>query len=154
MFKKPVNYFYTPAPAPTYKAVQTTYEWQTVAPPENVPSNLKQHLKEVKKYVAVEHNYQQDINAQIFYTPEQIEKFGIKLDTTNLQYQKADLKTFNATDLRQAAKEMTQDAINTMAINETNKQIQQLQTQINKLKSQQQTKPATSEATTKGTTNK
>lgn len=140
MFKKTVNYFYTPKKAPTYNAVQTTYEWQTIAPPENVPSNYKKHLKEVKEYKAVEHNFQQDINSQIFYTPEQIQKFGIKLDTTNLQYQKADLKNFNATDLRNAAKEMTQDAINTAAINETNKQIQQLQTQINKLKNQQTTK--------------
>lgn len=148
MFKKPVNYFYTPAKAQTYGAVQTTYEWQTITPPENIPSNLKMHLKEVKKYVAVKHNFQQDIDSQIFYTPEQIQKFGIKLDTTNLQYQQADLKNFNATDLRTAAKEMTQDAINQEAINETNKQIQQLQTQINKLKNQQNTKLETSE--TKG----
>lgn len=154
MFKKPVNYFYTPTKAQTYGAVQTTYEWQTIAPPENIASNLKMHLKEVKKYVPVKHNYQQDINAQIFYTPEQIEKFGIKLDTTGLQYQQADLKNFNATDLRTAAKEITQEAINQAAINETNKQIQQLQTQINKLKNQQATKPATPEATTKGTNNK
>ena len=137
MFKKPVNYFYKTTPAPKYKPIQKTFEWETEEPPENLNLNAKKHLKEIKEYKEVNHNYQQDINNKIFYTPEQIQKGNIKLDTTNLQYQKADIKNFNATDLRNAAKEMTQDAIKQKAINETNKQILQLQKQINNLKNQQ-----------------
>lgn len=133
MFKKPVNYFYEPKKSNEYKAVQETYEWQTITPPDNLPEKTLKFLKEIKQYKKVSHNFQQDINDQIFYTPEQIQKFGIKLDSTNLQYQKEDIKNFNATDLRKAAKEITQDEIKKAAEKQTNEQILKLQKQINEL---------------------
>lgn len=141
MFKKPVNYFYKTTPAPKYKPIQKIWEWQKDEPPENLPLETKKYLKAIKEYKQVNHNFQQDIDNQIFYTPEQIQNSNIQLDPKNLQYQKADIKNFNATDLRQAAKEITKEAINQKANEETNKQILQLQKQINNLKNQQQNKP-------------
>lgn len=137
MFKKPVNYFYKTTPAPKYKQVQKIWEWQKDEPPENLPLETKKYLKVIKEYKQVNHNFQQDINNQIFYTPEQIQNSNIQLDPKNLQYQKADIKNFNATDLRNAAKEITKEAINQKANEETNNQILQLQKQINNLKNQQ-----------------
>ena len=133
MFKKAPNYFYELKKAPDYKPIQQTYEWQTITPPDNLPEKTAKFLKEIKQYKEVTHNFQEDINNQIYYTPEQIEKFGIKLDTTNLQYQKEDIKNFNATDLRNAAKQITKDEIKKAAENKTNEQILKLQKQINEL---------------------
>lgn len=138
MFKKAPNYFYKPTNNNNYGAVQTTYEWQTLTPPENLPKGTMQFLKTVKHYTQIQRNYQQEINNQIFYTPAQIEKYGIKLDpsTTANIYQQIDLNKMNATDVRQASKAAVNETINEMAIKETNKQIAQLKNEIN----QKQTK--------------
>ena len=136
MFKTKPNYFYKPAPANKYAPIQTSYEWQDVAPKTKISSELLEFVKPIKKYVAVQHNYQQDINTQIYYTPEQIEKFGIKLDpneTANI-YQKVDTSKMNATDVRNETKKAVQEGINEMAIKQTNKQIEELQKQLNNLK--------------------
>ena len=138
MFKKAPNYFYKPQPAPKYKPIQLVYEWETKKPPENLPTNVLPFLKEVKNYVQTKHNFQEDINNQIFFTPEEITKNNIQLEPKNLQYQKEDIKNFNATDLRNAAKEIKNEAVQKAAENETNKQILKLQKEINDLKNQNQ----------------
>ena len=119
MFRKPVNYFYAPVNKNNYGAVQPVYEWQEQTPPSNLKSEVLAFVKPIKKYVQVEKNFQQQINTQIFYTPEQIEKFGIKLDPTQEAaiYQKVDTKNLNATDIREISKNAVNEQINTMAIN-------------------------------------
>ena len=159
MFKKAPNYFYKPTNNNNYGTVQTTYEWQTLTPPENLPKSTMQFLKTVKHYTKIKRNYQQEINKQIYYTPAQIEKYGIKLDpsTTANIYQQVDLNKMNATDVREASKAVVNEQINEMAIKETNQQIAKLKNEINqkqtKLNQLQQQKQPTQTTTTKGENN-
>lgn len=142
-----INYKTTPI-VPKYPPVCTVYEWQKDIPSaEGVDANLMSYVQPKWKFVAVKRNFQTEINSQYCITPKMISTSGTSIPNPQpALFQKVPLNDLNATDIRQASKEIVNSYIKKESnqyankvidhIQETNKdlKIKQLQTEIENLK--------------------